>query len=172
MTVQWKCSAFINCSVKGKGKGHPITGHEGLDGKQRHRSALSLTSALVGRWVVKATHRLLYPRERGPLPIVRGAGWGPRAGLDGCGKSRPPTGIRSPDLPARSESLYQLSYPGPELLSNWHFFIFQLLPGRKNHTEYFYVLTHRKQFPKYQVRDKSPKPSSPRYDSWFYLFTL
>jgi len=26
-----------------------------------------------------------------------------RAGLDGCGKSRP-TGIRSPDRPARSES--------------------------------------------------------------------
>jgi hypothetical protein len=36
----------------------------------------------------------------------------PRAGLDGCGKSRP-TGIRSPYRPARSESLYQLSYPGP-----------------------------------------------------------
>ena len=30
----------------------------------------------------------------------------PRAGLDGCGKS-PPTGIRSPDRPARSESLYR-----------------------------------------------------------------
>jgi hypothetical protein len=28
-----------------------------------------------------------------------------------CGKFRP-TGIRSPDLPARSESLYRLSYPG------------------------------------------------------------
>jgi hypothetical protein len=40
-------------------------------------------------------------------------GWvGPRAGLDGCGKSRP-TGIRSPDRPARSQSLYRLSYPGP-----------------------------------------------------------
>jgi hypothetical protein len=36
---------------------------------------------------------------------------GPGAGLDRCGKSRP-TGIRSPDLPARRESLYRLSYPG------------------------------------------------------------
>jgi hypothetical protein len=35
---------------------------------------------------------------------------GPRAGLDICGKSRPPTGIRSPDLPARGESLYRLNY--------------------------------------------------------------
>ena len=40
-------------------------------------------------------------------------GWvGPRVSLDGCGKSRPPTGIRSPDSPARSESLYRLSYRG------------------------------------------------------------
>ena len=31
-------------------------------------------------------------------------GWvGHRAGLDGCGKSRPPTEIRSPDRPARSD---------------------------------------------------------------------
>jgi hypothetical protein len=34
-------------------------------------------------------------------------GWvGPRAGLGGRGKSRPPNGIRSQDPPARSESLY------------------------------------------------------------------
>jgi hypothetical protein len=36
---------------------------------------------------------------------------GPGAGLDRCGKSRP-TGVRSPDLPVRSESLYRLRYPG------------------------------------------------------------
>ena len=29
-------------------------------------------------------------------------------------KISPPTGIRSPDRPARSESLYRLSYPGPK----------------------------------------------------------
>jgi hypothetical protein len=34
---------------------------------------------------------------------------GPRAGLDGCEKSRP-TGIRSPDRPASSESPYRLRY--------------------------------------------------------------
>ena len=38
---------------------------------------------------------------------------GPRAGLDECGKSRPPIGIRSPDPPARSESIYRLNDPGP-----------------------------------------------------------
>jgi len=39
-----------------------------------------------------------------PAPIVQEAGWTLRAGLDRCGKSRPPKGIRSPDLLARSES--------------------------------------------------------------------
>jgi hypothetical protein len=34
---------------------------------------------------------------------------GSRAGLDRCGKSRP-TGIRPSDSPARSQSLYRLSY--------------------------------------------------------------
>ena len=40
---------------------------------------------------------------------------GPRAGLDECGKSRP-KGTRSPNRPARSKSLYRLSYPGPLIL--------------------------------------------------------
>ena len=35
-----------------------------------------------------------------------------RAGLEGYGDLAP-TGIWSPDRPARSESLYQLRYPGP-----------------------------------------------------------
>ena len=36
------------------------------------------------------------------------------AGVVGCGKFRPPTGIRSPDLLARSEYLYRLRYPGQQ----------------------------------------------------------
>jgi len=41
---------------------------------------------------------------------------GPRGGLDRRGKSRPPPiGIRSPDRPARSESLYRMSYPGLQI---------------------------------------------------------
>jgi hypothetical protein len=31
-----------------------------------------------------------------------------------CIKISPPTGIRSPEYPFRSESLYRLSYPGPQ----------------------------------------------------------
>jgi len=63
-------------------------------------------------WVVDATPRPCYPRERPGTHCV-GCWVGPRADLDGCGKSRPPTGIRSADLPGRSESLYRMSYPDP-----------------------------------------------------------
>jgi hypothetical protein len=50
----------------------------------------------------------MYPRER-PGTHCTGDWVGPSAGLDKCGKS-PPTGIRSPDRPARSQSLCRLSY--------------------------------------------------------------
>jgi hypothetical protein len=52
----------------------------------------------------------LYPRER-PGTHCTGVWVGPRASLDRCGKSRPPTRIRFPDRPARIQSLYRLSYP-------------------------------------------------------------
>ena len=43
-------------------------------------------------WVVNATPRLLYSRERNSTHCI--GGWvGPRAGLGGCGKSRPPLGF-------------------------------------------------------------------------------
>jgi hypothetical protein len=55
--------------------------------------------------LISITPRPLYPRERPGTHCTRG--WvGPRAGLDVCEKSRP-------NRPARSQSLYRLSYPGP-----------------------------------------------------------
>jgi hypothetical protein len=54
-------------------------------------------------WVVNATSRPIYPWER-PGTHCLGDWVGPRIGLDSCGKSRP-TRVRSPECPARSESL-------------------------------------------------------------------
>jgi hypothetical protein len=59
-------------------------------------------------WVVSSTPQPhFYPRER-PGTHCTGGWVGPRASLD-SGKSRT-TGIRSPVRPARSQSLYRLSY--------------------------------------------------------------
>jgi hypothetical protein len=61
-------------------------------GGQRHAPAALLQERpgthSIGDWV-------------GPRPVWTGA------------ENLAPTGIRSPDRPARSESLYRLSYPGP-----------------------------------------------------------
>ena len=96
---------------KGKGKVPPITGHEDPQGEQRQSSILSLTSALVG--VVCSTPRpSSFISGKDPVPIVQEAGWaqGPvRTGDENLAS----TGIRYPDRPARSESLYRLSYPDP-----------------------------------------------------------
>ena len=57
-------------------------------------------------------------------------GWADRrTGLDGCGMS--PTGIRSPDRPARSESLYRLSYPGshPQYISAFMIDLYTVFHG-------------------------------------------
>jgi hypothetical protein len=64
--------------------------------------ALHLTSALEG---VGGQHH-------SPVPIVHEAGWAPGP-VWTCAKNLAPTGIGSPDRPARSQSLYGLSYPGP-----------------------------------------------------------
>ena len=47
-----------------------------------------------------------------PVPIVQEAGWAPGPVWIGA-ENLASTGTRSPDLPARSESLYRLRYPGP-----------------------------------------------------------
>jgi hypothetical protein len=52
-----------------------------------------------------------------PVPIVQEAEWAPGLVLIGA-ENLAPTGIRSLDLPVRSESLNRLRYPGPLLPLN------------------------------------------------------
>ena len=59
-------------------------------------------------WGVSSTLRTYFTPRNVPVPIVQEAGWAPWSVWTG-GKSRP-TGIRSPDRRARSQSLYRLSY--------------------------------------------------------------
>ena len=50
-----------------------------------------------------------YP-GKDPVPIVQEAGWAPGPIWTGA-ENLASNGIRSPDRPARSQSLYQLRYP-------------------------------------------------------------
>jgi len=112
-----QANGTLNCRTvmstgKGNGKFHTRTGHEGPEWEYRYSSTLSLTSALDEVVCSAPSPSRFTSGEETRYQSYRSLGR-PRAGLDGCGKSRPPpTGIRSPDRAARSESLYRLSYPG------------------------------------------------------------
>ena len=54
--------------------------------------------------------RPLLTPKKDPVPIVQEAGWTPGPVWTGA-ENLVPTGIRSPDRPARSQSLYRLRYP-------------------------------------------------------------
>ena len=61
-------------------------------------------------WGVSVTHRPLFTPGKEPVPIVHEAGWAPGPVWTGA-ENLASTGIRSPDRPARSQSLYRLRYP-------------------------------------------------------------
>jgi hypothetical protein len=79
--------------------------------------ALLLNLGTRWGWVVNATPRPLYPRESDPVPILQEPVWAPGPVWTGA-ENLASTEIRSPDCPARSESLYRLSYRGPRYWIN------------------------------------------------------
>jgi len=77
---------------------------------------LSLTSALdVGGWLTPRSDRFTPGRDT--VPLVWVAWLGPGTG----GENLAATWIRSPDRPARSESLYRLRYPRPHNIQYVYF---------------------------------------------------
>ena len=83
-----------------------------------YSSTLSLTSALDGVGGQRHAPAAL-PPGKARYPLHRRLG-GPQGWSGRVQKISPPTEIRSTDRPARSESLYRLSYRGPikELMDN------------------------------------------------------
>jgi hypothetical protein len=65
-------------------------------------------------WVVNATPRPLYPPGNDPVPIVLKDGSAPEPVWTDA-ENLAPSGIQYPERPARRESLYRLSYPGPRI---------------------------------------------------------
>jgi hypothetical protein len=79
--------------------------------EERYSSTLSLTSALNGRgWLTPRPDGVLPGMTRYPLYKRLG---GPQGRSGRVQKISRPTRSRTPDRPARSESLYRLCYPGP-----------------------------------------------------------
>jgi hypothetical protein len=90
---------------------HHRTDHEGPEMEQSYKCILFLTSAVDG--VVDQRHApAALPPVKTRYPLYRWLG-APHGRSGRVRKISPHTGIRSPDLPARSESLYRLRYPGP-----------------------------------------------------------
>ena len=74
-----------------------------------------MTTALEGGEGSASRPGRSLPPGKDPVPIVQEAGWAPGLVWTGA-ENLAPTGIRSPGGPARSQSLYRLSYPAHVLL--------------------------------------------------------
>ena len=66
---------------------------------------------MVDGWSTPGPSR--FTPGKNPVPTVQEAGWAPGPVWKDA-ENLAPTGIRSPNRPARSESLYRLSYRGPK----------------------------------------------------------
>ena len=107
---QPSCICKILCKhSKGKGKIHPRTGHEDPEGDKMYSFTLPSTSMLDGGgWSAPRSGRFTPGKDL--VPIVLEARWTPGS-IWTDAENLSSTGIRPPDRPARSESLYRLSYP-------------------------------------------------------------
>jgi len=98
---------FVVC-FKSKGKGHPRTGHEGVEDVYPY-SFFNL-GPRWGGWSTPCPGRFTPGEDT--VPIVEEAGWAPGPVWTGA-ENLTPTGIRFLDRPSCSKSLYRLRYPGP-----------------------------------------------------------
>ena len=83
---------------------------------------------------VSVTPRPRLTPGKDTIPIVQEAGWAPGPVWAGA-ENLAHTGIRSPDCPARSQSLYRLSYPAHGLHVKWQLFF----PDFEEAWIFFYV---------------------------------
>jgi len=91
----------VRSEIKGKGWGPR---HEDIQ-EDKGKSSIRSHSRYTERWVAKSHARLLYLRERTPLPIDRRLGGvGTSAAIGGCGEEKiaTPVGIQTPNRPVRS----------------------------------------------------------------------
>jgi hypothetical protein len=96
------------CSVKVKGKVHPIQATKGFGWSGGIALLFIYLGARRGGWSAPRPDRFTPGKD--PVPIIQETGWAPGP-VWTCAKNLAPTGIRSSDRPARSQWLYRLSHP-------------------------------------------------------------
>ena len=130
-------------------------------GRTAHRGSRGIALLFLDHgtrrgWGVSVTPRPHFTPEKDPAPIVQEAGWAPGPVWTGA-ENLTHTGIRSPDRPARSQSLYRLRYSahifwvvGNNLLAGHTVAIFRVKPWSltlKTEAEFSCVLTQNTEFP-------------------------
>ena len=99
------------------------TAHRG----SRGTALLFLDHGTRRGWLASVTPRPLFTPGKDPVPIFQEAGWAPGPVWTGA-ENFAPSGIRSPDRPARSQSLYPLRYPAHRILVVLHKLFHVFLP--------------------------------------------
>jgi hypothetical protein len=92
-----------------KGKVTPLQARCGPECGWRYSFTLPWPRHYKGVWMVSVMPRPHFTPGKDPVPIVQEAGWAPGPVWTGA-ENFVPTGIRSPDRPGRSQSLYRMSY--------------------------------------------------------------
>jgi hypothetical protein len=104
-------SASLVLKGKGKGKVHPCTGTEAHRGSRGIALPFLDHGTRRGRRV-SVTPRPLFTHGKDPVAIVQEAWWAPGPVWTGA-ENFAPTGIRSPDRPARNSVAIPTELPGP-----------------------------------------------------------
>jgi hypothetical protein len=86
-------------------------------------------------WGVSVKHRPLFTPGKDTVPILQEAGRTQGPVWTGA-ENFEPTGIRSPDLPARSQSLYRLSYPSPSVSRGGNYTVHTTASRRSRRVNY------------------------------------
>ena len=104
----------VNCPFSHiKGKVDPVQALRLCTGRTAHRGSRGIAILFLDQGTRRgegsATPRPLFIPVKDPVSTVQEAGWAPGQIWTGP-ENLVPTGIRSPDRPARRQSLYRLSY--------------------------------------------------------------
>ena len=115
----------------------------------------------------------LYTPGKDPVPIVQEAGWAPGPVWTGA-ENLTPTGIRSPDRPARSQSLYRLRYPAHGLFKSGELscVILSYTPHPPHNTVFVHQIASevRENSSQNLPRIKKKKTNKSRPFEWFSKF--